>query len=84
VRFGITISTKSCADECERHARFQQFLATLPQDRDSAGPVVLPLAISAGAGARPWRPEPSIASIQLALQEVIASFASFLELRPRL
>ena len=72
------ISTNSRADE--RPARFQQFSATLPRDRDFAGPVVLTSAISGRARACPSRLASSIASTQPALQGAIAAFVSFCNL----
>lgn len=72
------ISTNSRADECERRARFQQFLTVLPRDYDFAGLVVLASAISGRASACPSRLVASmIASTQPALQTPIAAFVSF-------
>lgn len=71
------ISTNSRADECERRARFQQFLTVLPRDYDFAGLAVLASAISGRASACPSRLVASIASTQPALQRPIAAFVSF-------
>src|SRR5262249_55610308 len=64
------------ADECERLARFQQFLATLPRDRDFSPPAVLPSAVSARAAAQRSRSVPLMRPTKPALPSVIFAFLS--------
>src|SRR5215472_8244069 len=67
------------ADERERLARFQQFSATLPRDRDFSVPAVLPSAVSACA-ARRSRSVSLIQPTKLAPPSVI--FASLSSVQP--